>query len=103
MPEGDIILRRNFPLNPGDCHPITFLGFLRSSSERKREYGRVDAIMVSGGQSLRGWEEEDGRKKQERGSENLPAGLPPFINSYDIWKYVVRDAWSPHPPPRDQP
>jgi hypothetical protein len=43
--------------------------------------------MVSGGQSSRGWEEEDGedgRKKQERGSENLLAGFPPFINSCDV-------------------
>jgi hypothetical protein len=70
MPVSDMIPHRIFPSNPDACHPNTYLSFLRSSSKGKHEDGRMDAIEVDDGWSLR---RKRSAQKQRKKMEKLGA------------------------------
>jgi hypothetical protein len=78
-------IRESGVVEPGDCHSITFLSFLRSSSEQKREDGRMDTIEAGGGRSLRRrrsaqeqCKKMGARSKNEVARICQPDSLPPY-------------------------
>jgi hypothetical protein len=78
--------RRIHPLNPSDCHPRTYLSFLSSSSFRRREDGRLDAIAVSSGQSMESDRELKVEETRQEKSSVAPGVRTPGAIYLDVDK-----------------